>query len=290
MKFFNKFFCLGALICISCFSRPAVANDQAQYHELVKSVYNFSPQELNDSEIEKVSRELDEFWKSQTNQKSKILSLLRYELNTKGHKPFFYFDGASLLMSLSKSREDKQLVLNSIVKSDLNDLQQTDYLRRVHSLASEGFDTTLATFHMLDYKDFYAYLIRHSFEVKKGMAIIFMLHPISEELFLDKIIQRLETENNDEVKMALLECIWLTITVTGNDAVNKFSLDKEQPEKIRNYAVSLLNRKVREGGEEIKESIEELKELRRESLRGLSDEAIYEFYELTMKILAKSNG
>lgn len=282
----KPFFFITLFSFLLLLNSAVIADDTTEYHDQVKSVYNFSPHNLDKKGIQKASKKLDKFWKSQKKKKKKIIPLLRKELSTDGHKPFFYYDGASLLLSLSATKEDKNIVLQSIVKSDLQDLQHTDYLRRVHSLATEGFDTTEAAFHMLDYKDFYAYLPMHSLEIKHTLALLFMLQPTSEHFYINKVIERLNVEADERIKTILLECLWMTVTDKGNVAIKEISTNPNQPETIQKFAQTLLERNEKMTNKDSDKSIEELKMKRRKSLTGLSDEVLYDFYDITREILA----
>lgn len=72
MKFLYNQSYLIALIASLLFSGPAIlADDKTEYHALVKSVYDFSPKNLDKKGIQKASKKLDKFWKSQKKKKRK---------------------------------------------------------------------------------------------------------------------------------------------------------------------------------------------------------------------------
>ena len=94
----------------------------------IESIYNFKPGKLTDKEQETKMPTLDRFWDKVKSDTTKYLSLLRVELKSSGHRPYFYYDGSGLLLSLTNSKADKELAIEAISKCDLDDISQEIYV------------------------------------------------------------------------------------------------------------------------------------------------------------------
>lgn len=90
-----------------------------EFHDQVTALYSFSPHKLTtDSELDAKSEQLDIFWTETKARGEEGLKDLRIELARSDISPFFAYDGAKLLLSLSTSREDCALALKAIERTD----------------------------------------------------------------------------------------------------------------------------------------------------------------------------
>src|SRR5262245_45393157 len=98
------------LLLIAASAVPLKAGEKskrnASFHDRVVSTYNFLPRNLSEKEINAKSLELDAFWSDVKSHGPQGLEELRTELKRSDMPVFFYFDGAKLLLSLSKSQAD----------------------------------------------------------------------------------------------------------------------------------------------------------------------------------------
>ena len=266
-----------------------VVINQEMFSNYVSKTYDFSPQTLFQTEREKKSKTLDEFWSDVKKKKIEYLPMLRKELELDTHMPFFYYDGALLLLSLSETKEDKNLFLRSIVKSDLADIQHTDYLFRVHKLAVGGYDTSDAAIHILGYSNFKAYIPIHFLTLEQDFSLIYMLLPTQESFYLDKLIARLSVEKEVVALKSVLLCIWYTVTEKGNLAIESFIKRASQKPEIAKYANELLERNNDVPKQNNSRSYDSIKEKRKKSLTRISDEALYELNDYTKDLIGKLN-
>src|SRR6185436_4749008 len=82
---------------------------QDSFKKEIDDIYNFHPHKLNQSEQEKLFPTLDTFFEKIKSDTTKYLPLLRQELKSKDHLPYFYYDCSHLLMILTKNRSDKEI-------------------------------------------------------------------------------------------------------------------------------------------------------------------------------------
>ena len=261
--------------------------DQA-FHNRVKKLYSYEPQTLSKEAMQAKSDELDVFWNYVKEDLPQRLPLLRTELKDSTNSAFFFYDASKLLLSLSKEPADRQLALDSISKADLRGVQHTDYLRTIHWLAAEGYNTTPTALRILDYPDFKAFIPQHALTLGQNYSLIYMLFPIEERYFLQPLIQRLGDEKNVVAQKSLLLALWYTMTVDGSEAVRRFAESTTTPLESREYAKTLLERHAPVFGYLSVSSSTHLKEERRQIMRrNISDEALMEFDSLTGKLMVR---
>lgn len=255
------------------------------FHSKVASAYSFSPHLLSKSEIQEKSKVLDQVWKIVQDEPSTRLPWLRKELLDQSNSSFFKYDGSKLLINLSKDRDDLQLALDSIPSVDLQDIDPTDYLRTVHWLSRQGLNTAKAAIRILDFPEFKAFIPQHALTLGQDYSFIYALFSLDDSEFLPALLARLKSEANPKSQKSLLQGICYTCTNTGRDAIEAFALDNSRPRESREYAQHLL-KLLKAGSKSPKPSaMAKLKEKRKATLAGISDEALYDFDELTKKML-----
>ena len=154
----------GEIISISLvlFSPQLFAADIPALHERVLATYDFAPHSLSKEDISVKSKKLDTFWTDVKANQATYLPALRNELVRPDAPAFFEYDGAKLLLSLSKLRSDESIALSAINHANLADLQYTDYFLTVHAMSVDGLDTTTAALKILEDDKFQAYIPQHA--------------------------------------------------------------------------------------------------------------------------------
>jgi len=266
----------------------AAPTPEKEFHSRVVAIYSFEPHTLNKAEFEAKIIELDGFWAFVKADPVKWLPLLRRELADPSHSAFFFYDASKLLLSLSTNRQDQALALRSIPKVDLPGMDHAEYLRIVHWFARNGFDTRAAAFRILAFPDFKAFIPQHALMLGQDYALIYMLFPLDESIYLDNLIGKLETETNMQSQKSLMLALWYTVTPSGIAVLKRFAADRRKPSEARKYAEELLSRQVPDVGFDTPSSASSLKEQRRKIMqRPISDEALIEFDRLTALLFAK---
>jgi hypothetical protein len=260
-------------------------------HAEIHRVYNFQPHTLSDAQIAQESALLDQFWTKAKSQREVYVSGLRRELADFSNPPFFLFDGSKLLMSLSNDPADRKIILSAIAHSDLRDLQSRDYFLLVHSMAAQGEDTTAAAFHILAQPKFQVFIPQHSLTLGQNYCLIYMLLPTNQDLWLQSAIGRLHGENDVTAQKSLLLLLWYAQTSDSDNAIGEFSTDPGKPQASKAYANELVHRKESVGlktrATPLTTTEESLRQARRERLKAVSDEALYDLDSYTAKIIAK---
>jgi hypothetical protein len=260
-------------------------------HAEIQRVYNFQPHTLSSAQIAQKSALLDGFWTKAKSQREVYVPGLRRELADFSNPPFFLFDGSKLLMSLSKDPPDRKIILAAIAHSDLRDLQWKDYFLLVQSMAAQGEDTTAAAIHILAEPKFQVFIPQHSLTLGQDYCLIYMLLPTNQDFWIQPAIERLHGENEVTAQKSLLLLLWYAQTSDSDKAIAEFSTDAGKPPASKTYASQLVQREdsigKKAGATAIVTSEESLRQARRERMKAVSDEALYDLDAYTSKIIAK---
>lgn len=277
-----------AVVSILMCATVSGASASVSLHESVVALYSFSPHLITKEEQVKRSKDLDAFWSSIKTGGAGALAGLREELARADSSPYFSYDGAKLLLSLSKSSADRALALKSIERADLSDIQYDDYFWTIHEFSVDGMDTTEAAFKILGDDKFKVDVPQHALILDQEMSFLYLLLPTKEAYFLERAEQRLFSETSVVAQKSLLTLIGSTVTKSGDDAIARFAAAPEQPEESRNYAQKII--KTTRDMESIAilglsvSSYESLKEDQRKLFGRVSDEALGEWEHLRLKI------
>ena len=118
-----------------------------------------------------------------------------------------------------------------------------------------------------------------------------MLLPTDQNFWIQPAIERLHSENDVTAQKSLLLVLWYAQTSDADKVIEEFSTNPGKPEASKTYAVELIHRegsvplKVRAAA--LTTSEESLRQARRERLKAVSDEALYDLDSYTAKIIAK---
>jgi hypothetical protein len=251
----------------------------------VDNIYNFSPSKMTKSEQEKKLPALDGLWNNVKSDTAKNLPLLRNELNATKHNPFFYYDGAILLLSLSKNDNDKNIAANAIAKCDLADIDRKEYVTTLNGLSNAGINVTKAAVRILNDTSFTFFLPQHVIYFRQGDCLTYMLLPQKKEFYVDTLISMFRSVNHNSQK-SILYTFWYAYTCEGDSLINAVIQDRTISKEISTYAKELMVPPSLT--DDIKKRLKamsknQVDELRRKALQRFSDEAMD---ELTISTLA----
>lgn len=278
-----------ALLGIGHLHGASVPDRPETFHRWIVENYAFSPHSLNKTEISEKSKLLDAIWETVKTQKDALLPLLRDELRSTDQSKFFYYDGSSLLLSLSKSKEDQQLAAIAIARCDVRDVQYDSYFYTVRSLTMAGVDAIDAALNVLTEDGFTVIVPAHALTLGADYALIFMLNGSDPKVYVPKLITAFETNPREKAKSAALTALWYSLDPTALDYVQRIKVTDQTPPDLRSRISDLQSRTrdLRGKGVVGFTSEAKLREKRRETLRRVSDEALYEYESLTLSVLKK---
>jgi hypothetical protein len=196
-------------------------------------------------------------------------------------------DGSELLLSLSKTPEDKQLASDALSRTDLRDTQSETYFFTVHDLACRGVDTTAAALHILDDPKFRVSVPQHAMVLDQRMALMYILLSMKSDSWIKPAEARFSGEKDANAKLALVSAFSYAQTDEADAELSRIAGDNTQPEAVRKSAQDFLDEahKTAKSWMPIKGTITEIREQRRQRLRAVSDEAIDDVQWMTRKIV-----
>jgi hypothetical protein len=264
---------------------------EVSFHERVLAVYGFLPRNLDKSALEVKSKELDTFWEEVKRRGPAGLADLRKELARNDLPVFFNYDGAKLLLSLSKSRQDRALALAAISRTELRDIQWTDYFYTVHSLAVDGLDSSDAALKILGEDKYQVIVPQHALTLDQEMCLLYLLMPTNELFYLEKVERRLFEEKRVRAEKSLLTLLGYSVTLRGDAAIARFASDPKQPDEARNHAAKIISATKSMGCGSIVglsfSSYASLKEEQCKFFGRVSDEALYDIRRVQLKLRRK---
>ena len=291
MKFAKAWWILAFLLLPAAAAGRQANSSGNDLHSEIQRVYNFQPHTLNHDQTMEKSALLDQFWNKAKSQRDVYVPGLRRELADFSNPVFFLFDGSKLLMNLSSDPGDRKIILAAIAHSDLRDLQLKDYFLLVQYMAAEGEDTTVAAFHILAEPKFEVFVPEHSLTLAQNYCLVYMLLPTNQDFWIQPAIDRLRAEKDVTAQKSLLLVLWYGQTPASDKTILDFAEDATKTRDSRDYAIKLV-RQNKEGGAKMgataaKTSEESLRRARREQMKAVSDEALYDLDSYTAKIIAK---
>ncbi len=275
-------------LLLAAFAFAADGTQPITLHEQVLALYSFSPRTLNDEQLEAKSKDLDTFWSTVKSGAPASVGELRKELARSDSSPFFSYDGAKLLLSISTTMEDRTLALAAISRTDIQDLQYDDYFLTVHSLAVDELDTSEAAFKILGDPKFQVFIPQHNLMLDQELCLSYLLLPTKEDFYLAMAERRLFTERDVTAQKSLLSLIAHTVTRSGDDTLARFAASPDQPEESRKYAKQIIDSTMQMKSVPLLgfslSSYDSLKAEQRKLFARVSDEALYDWERLRLKI------
>ncbi len=273
------------LILIIIFSLVASYASGQSLTKEVDSIYNFKPSKLTDKEKEQQMPALDKFWDKVKGDTILYLSELRKELKKDGHNPFFYYDGSSLLLSLTNRKEDKELAIEAIAKCDLDDISRRIYVKTLNRLANEGFEVTKPAIKILNNDNFSFFIPQHAMIFNQGYCLTYLLLPQQDTKYVDTLITIFRTLKPSSQK-SIITTLWFAYTCKGDLFLNSIMTDRSLKKEVSDYAKKIMG--YTKLGKEQEEYIkliggDKLLNLRKEALMRFSDEAIGEL-DMTTRV------
>ncbi len=275
----NRFLLLFLLV-------PSIFAGEAEIRSLIASTYNFLPRDLNHQQYEAKTKELDQVWDQVRAAGDTGLTELRQALQADGGNRYFYFDGASLLLTISKRPEDLDLAIRAIGKADFAQLDWRGYFDVVREIGYYGGDVTLIALRVLEEPKFKIFVPQHALTIDPDFAIIYMIKDVPAAVSAPQLIRAFEREKDPTRQKYILTALWYTLDGPALAYINKLKPDAFAP-AVKERLVELQRRNTLVGhGGLFTPSFETLNRKRRATLDRLSDEALDEYEDLTRKVVA----
>jgi hypothetical protein len=260
---------------------------QAGMHTRIVGLYNFHPAKLDDAGRKAKSAEMDKFWKDVKADPDHELPLLRVELRDTSNPAFFMTDGSQLLLALSKKPDDRNLAINAMSRCDLSDVDNGVYFSTLLDLAVEGFDTTPAVMHMLDYPKFAVPVPMHAMTLDQGLSLIYVLVQMDTGKWIPEVERRFAVEKDETALKSLLALFFFMQTPETDRLIASTADDRTRSEATRKEAQE-YQKEAQDALKEktgVKGTESSIRAARKKRLHAVSDEALDDVTGMTIRII-----
>jgi hypothetical protein len=266
---------------------------QDNFKKEIDNIYNFHPHELSKAEQQEKFPPLDKFFEMVKSDTSKYLPLLRQELKSNDHFPYFYYDCSHLLMIMSKSYSDKELCAKAFSKCNIRDLDPKIYVVLLKSLATANINVTKAAVKILEDSTFHFYLIEHgAFDFIQGYCLMYCLLPLDPSIYTDTLIEYFQGTKDITAQKSIITTIWFSYSCSGDRFLHSLNDSITLSKEVIDYAKKLLtDNKLDRDYKKLLRKIkpDELEEMKKSGLQRFSDEAIYDLDFVTKANRQKLN-
>jgi len=322
---------LFVLIFFFCFASAALHAETTcqQLIRLKQTIYGFKPSELNDSLKNLKSAELDEFWSAAKAHPADAALCLKSLIENEEKDQYFCFDAASLLVRLDTTDRYLPSVIAGLKKCNLRDLQLVSYLEICCYLAFRGKDIGELAENFISTPGASVYLEQHVITLDAIDASIFMFN-LMDEAVAERILTSAILHGNSIARHNASVLLNLMATDSGDRLIDSLSdqkfladstkrLIKEERKSLKNKSAGTISRsKIMEslddapynmekeffgfaGNDNLiasackvlsKNDLDKVREARKKSTPGLSDEALHEYYTLSsiIRTIRNENG
>jgi hypothetical protein len=277
-----------AVIAVLLLPLSGFSETRQGFHAEVQRLYAFEPHNATKSQINAQSERLDAFWRQVKAEHAVLIPALATELQDKSNPSFFYYDGSKLLLSIADTAENREVAAQAFARVDLRDIDPTDYFYSVHTIASTGGDATSAALHILDDPAFKVIVPQHALTLGQNYSLVYLLLVERPELWLEATKARLAVERDAAAQKSILLALWYSQTDTADELIKNALDASELTPEARAWAAQLLNRSA--SFEKKRKAVgtlpleSDLKVQRRLRMKAVSDEALEDLDELTLKI------
>jgi hypothetical protein len=252
---------------------------QNSFKAEIDSIYNFQPHKLSRAEQGRIFPVLDKFFEKIKSDTGRYLPLLRHELRSKDHLPYFYYDCSHLLMTISKRRTDRQLCAESFVKCNLKDLDPRVYIILLKSLADQGINITKAALKIVDEPHFSFFVPEHAMNFMQGYCLMYCLLSLEPDMYFDELKEAFRLAKHVDIQKSIVTTFWFAYSCKGDVFLNSLNETNTLSKEVSEYAGKLLS--SRNLDKSYKKKLptiteKELKVMETEALKHFSDEAIYD--------------
>jgi hypothetical protein len=191
---------LAFFIVCSCAFTTAQNSDCEHLKQLKKTTYGFRPSQLNHEQQATKSTGLDGFWYSVKGLGEPGIACVRTLIASEKDDPYFLFDAASLLWTFDQSGISDAAILDGVSRTDLDDLDIPGYISVVLYLAKKDLDIGVPASNYLHHPKVTAYLPKHgAYKLDRTAGAILLYGSMKPDL-QDRYLSKEVADSNQEVR------------------------------------------------------------------------------------------
>jgi len=299
-----------------------------QLRKLKQQCYGFKPSEISEIEKERKNTVLDKFWDFAKSNKSESPECLKQMILAEKEDGYFCYDASALLLQLDEKQQYLDVVVEGLKKCRLKDLQLEPYLQICFFLGKKGKDISELAEKLISEPKATVFLTEHVITLTASDASLFLYNTMGTANAEKSLINTIETGNvtgrqnaaqvlnaistprgdslinilikkkqipDSTINMILADKKGATASPTCNGDLNRETV----LQRLKNYPgeVGQPDSEIAGNDELIcsackaltAEDIEIIRAARNRSTRGLSDEALYDYFALTKILLTVRN-
>jgi len=269
------------LLILILLSYVGLSNDELTFKQEIDMTYNFHPHKMSRNEQQSKRASLDSFFNRVKSDTTKYLPLLRKELLTGDHLPYFFYDGSCLLLDQSKSHNDTSIVVEGLSRCYVDDPGTRNYVSLLMMLAEKGVNVTKAAVNILHDSIKGFYLPNHAFDFHQGYCITYTLLYVDPALYVDTLISIFNKTKNTNTQRSIVTTLWFTYSCKGDDFLRSLKDNKNIDHEIVSYAQRMINGyRLSDSNRKIFEKMGidsvSIEKMRRDAISRFSDEAIWD--------------
>ena len=178
------------------YSSAQSAEEKSSSCEALRSqkakVYGFRLAQLNETQIEEKSKEINAFWKQVQADGSEGTACVRSMLEQEKTDHNFQFDAASVLYQADRSPATLTLVRDSIAQADFQESDPASYLALALDLGQSGVDIHVLAAKFLRYPDAVIHVPEHALELDSDTAALVLYGSMDPSLASKALIEQLQ--------------------------------------------------------------------------------------------------
>jgi hypothetical protein len=252
---------------------------QNNFKKQIDNIYNFHVQKLSKEEHLEVTKNLDTLFKKIESDTTLYLPLLREELKTDGHFPYFYYDCSHLLMLKSEKKSDLQICANAFIKCDIKEVGRKEYVQLNTFLAKNGIDVTKSAIKILDDSSFEFLADKHFFTYTKSYCLLYCLHNLNPQLYTETLISYFNKTKDEDAQRAIITVLWFSYSCKGDEFLKSLNKKTTLNKHVLEYSKNILTYdNMNDMFEMVYEKIQgdDLLDFKNHALSNFTDEAINE--------------
>ena len=169
---------------------PSCADLSAQKEK----VYGFHLAQLNETQIDAKSKEIDAYWKQVQSAGPGAVNCLKQMLADEKTDHLFQFDAASFLFQLDKSPDSLNLIKDALAQADFQETDPANYLSLALELGQRGADIQALAGKILLYPNAVVHISEHALDLDSDTAALFLYGSMDPKKASDALIKQLQAQ------------------------------------------------------------------------------------------------
>lgn len=243
--------------------------------EKLKRSYHTEPHTLPKGEkYDRYNAEIMAVWEEASQKPKEYGEALKSLLKEEGMIPYFYYDGATMLLSLEVTPENLQLAAASMARCDVRDVERFQYLRTMVALGASGMDVSAAALRILEEDEFQALIPDHVLVLNQDWSFMVAASQVPPSDMLKAIRKRLERPLSNRARSTLADWAWNAATTETDKLFAE--LWPSLPEDDDKERFQRMAKRMRPGNlsEADGKKLDELREKRKPLMGSFSDEGL----------------